>query len=194
MWHVISSCSTFLPSTIEIFQRVLSYRADMKSFSNPTKGDNSESKKARVVNLVCNMSFRPDLHFYQVSSNYSKGYSRYRADKKFYADANNMSPPTPFRVLTFRIDQNSLTFPWLKFTFPWQYRSRKFYEFSKKNTSGPNIPASSGWNAKFPDISLTFLQNYIFPWHISEFPDNSLTLKKMKFPWHFPDMYEPCLY
>ena len=42
---------------------------------------------------------------YQVSSKYSKGYSSYRADKKFYADAdadangirpkNNMSPP-PF--------------------------------------------------------------------------------------------------
>ena len=29
-----------------------SYRADMKSLSNKTKGDNSKSKKARVVNLV----------------------------------------------------------------------------------------------------------------------------------------------
>ena len=41
---------------------------------------------------------------YQVSSKYSKGYSSYRADKKFYADAkantirpkNNMSPPLLF--------------------------------------------------------------------------------------------------
>ena len=47
------------------------------------------------------MSSHPHLHFYQVSSKYSKGYSSYRADKKFYADAdanrirpkNNM-PPT----------------------------------------------------------------------------------------------------
>ena len=53
------------------------------------------------------MSPQPDLRFYQVSSKYSKGYSSYRADKKFYADAdadantianwirpkNNMSPP-----------------------------------------------------------------------------------------------------
>ena len=76
----------------------------------------------------------------------------------------------------------SLTFPWHKFKFPWQNQSWKFYEFSKKNTSGPNILASSGWNAKFPDISLTFLQNYIFPWHIIEFPDNSLILKKLNFP------------
>ena len=55
----------------------LSYRADTKSFSNKTKSDNSKSKKARVVSLVCNTSSRPDLHFYQVSSKYSKGYSRY---------------------------------------------------------------------------------------------------------------------
>ena len=39
-----------------------SYRADTKSFSNKTKGDNSKSKKARVFNLVCDTSSRPDLH------------------------------------------------------------------------------------------------------------------------------------
>ena len=54
-----------------------SYTADTKSFSNKTKGDNSKSKKARVVKLVCDMSTLPDLHFYQVSSKYSKGYSSY---------------------------------------------------------------------------------------------------------------------
>ena len=78
----------------------LSYRADKKSFSNKTKGENSKNKKARVVIPVCDTSSGPDLHFYQVSSKYSKGYSSYRADKKFYADAdakrispkNNMSP------------------------------------------------------------------------------------------------------
>ena len=90
---------------------------------------------------------------------------------------------------TCRTDQNSLTFPWRKFKFPWQYWSRKFYEFCKKDTSGPNIPASSGWNVKFPDISLKFLQNIIFPWHTTEFPDNSLTFKKFKFPWHVWTLY-----
>ena len=43
------------------------YRADKKSISNKTKGDNSKSKKARVVILVCDMSSGPVLHFYQVS-------------------------------------------------------------------------------------------------------------------------------
>ena len=71
-----------------------SYRADTKSFSNKTKGDNSKSKKARVVILICDMSSRPGLHFYQVSSKYSKGYSSYRGDKKIYADtdANRIHP------------------------------------------------------------------------------------------------------
>ena len=64
-----------------------SHRADTKSFSNKAKGDNSKSKTTRVVNLVSDTSFRPVLHFYQVSSKYSKGYSSYKADKKFYADA-----------------------------------------------------------------------------------------------------------
>ena len=80
-----------------------SYRADTKSFSNKTKGYNSKSKKGRVVILVPDTSSGPVLHFYQVSSKYSKGYSSYRADKKCYTDAeadangirlkNNTSPP-----------------------------------------------------------------------------------------------------
>ena len=63
--------------------------ADTKSFSNKTKGDNSKSKKGRVVILVRDTSFGPVLHFYQVSSKYSKGYSSYKADKKFYTDADS---------------------------------------------------------------------------------------------------------
>ena len=48
-----------------------------KSFSNKTKGDscNSKSKKGRVVTLVRDTSSGPVLHFYQVSTKYSKGYS-----------------------------------------------------------------------------------------------------------------------
>ena len=77
-----------------------SYRADTKSFSNKTKNYNSKSKKGKVFILVHDMSSGPVLHFYQVSLKYSKGYSSYRADKKFYADAdaneirpkNNISP------------------------------------------------------------------------------------------------------
>ena len=52
-----------------------SYRADTKSISNKTKG-------------VCDMSSCPVLHFHLVSSKYSKKYSSYRADKKFYTDAD----------------------------------------------------------------------------------------------------------
>ena len=37
---------------------------------------------------ACDTSSCPDLHFYQVLSKYSKGYSSYRADKKFYANAD----------------------------------------------------------------------------------------------------------
>ena len=44
-----------------------SYRADEKSISNKTKGDNSKSKKARVIILVHDMSSGPVLHFHQVS-------------------------------------------------------------------------------------------------------------------------------
>ena len=44
-----------------------SYRADEKSISNKTKGDNSKSKKASVVILVHNTLSGPVLHFYKVS-------------------------------------------------------------------------------------------------------------------------------
>ena len=104
--HVIWSCSTFLPSTIEIFQRVFQLQSRREIYSNKTKGDNSKVRKPAVI-LVCDTLSDPVLHFYQVSSKYSKEYSSYRADKKFYANAeadantngicpkNNMTPP-PF--------------------------------------------------------------------------------------------------
>ena len=60
----------------------------MKSISNKTKGNNSKCKKARVVILVQDMSSCPVLHFYQVSSKYSQGYSSYRVNKKFYTDTD----------------------------------------------------------------------------------------------------------
>ena len=78
-------------------EEYLSYRADMKSVSNKTKGNNSKSKRAILVHDTLP---GPVLYFYQLSSKYFKGYSSYRANKKFYADAdtnrihpkNNMSP------------------------------------------------------------------------------------------------------
>ena len=59
-----------------------SYRADEKSISNKTKGDNSKSKKARVVILVCDTSSGSVLHFYRVSKKSSNGSLTYRADTK----------------------------------------------------------------------------------------------------------------
>ena len=59
-----------------------SYRADTKSNSNTRRRDNSKSKKARVIILVRNRWSRPLLHFYQVSSKYSEGYSCYVVDMK----------------------------------------------------------------------------------------------------------------
>ena len=41
-----------------------SYRADKKSISNKTKGDNFKSKKARVIILIHDTSLGPVLHFY----------------------------------------------------------------------------------------------------------------------------------
>ena len=72
----------------------LSYRVDLKPTSNKTKGNNPQSKKARDVILVHDMSSCPVLHFYQVSSKYSKGYSSYRADKKLNtnAEASGIGP------------------------------------------------------------------------------------------------------
>ena len=57
------------------FERYSCYRADTKSISNKTKGDNSKIKNARVVILVHDKKSRPFLHVYQVQSNISKGYS-----------------------------------------------------------------------------------------------------------------------
>ena len=63
-------------------KRYLRYRADTKSIANKTKGNNSKSKEAKVVILVCDTLPSPVLHFYHVSSKYSEGYSSYRADKE----------------------------------------------------------------------------------------------------------------
>ena len=54
------------------------------------KGDNTKSKKgrvvilvqARVVILICMTLSCPVLHFYQVPSKYSEGYSSHRVDTK----------------------------------------------------------------------------------------------------------------
>ena len=53
---------------------------------SPTKGDNAQSKKGRVVILVCDTSSHPVLHFYQVSLKYFEEYSSYRVDTKSFSN------------------------------------------------------------------------------------------------------------
>ena len=50
--------------------------------------------KARVVNLVCDMSSHPDLHFYQVSSKYSKGIQVTERTRSFMPMPTLTSTPT----------------------------------------------------------------------------------------------------
>ena len=40
-------------------------------------------------------------------------------------------------------------------------------------------------------ISLNSFKDLTFPWLKVEFPDFSLTLKKLSFPWPFPDLWQP---
>ena len=69
--------------------------------SNITKGDNTKSKKDRVAILVRDTSSDPVLHFCQVPSKYSKGYSSYRADTK----SSNKT-----RVITPKVKKAELSF------------------------------------------------------------------------------------
>ena len=70
----------------QIFRRVFVLQSRYKkSNSNTRKGGNSKSKKKtknKVVIHVCNMSSGPVLHYYQVSSKYSKGCLTYIVDTK----------------------------------------------------------------------------------------------------------------
>ena len=67
---VLFYISTKYP-VIKIFQKVFDLQSRHEinglSLSNITKGDNSKSKKGRVVILVRDTSSGPVLYFYQVS-------------------------------------------------------------------------------------------------------------------------------
>ena len=70
------------------FQRCSCYRADMTMHLKPSRGNNSESMKARVVILVRDTSTWPVLHNCELSWLYSKGYSSYRADTNMHLKAS----------------------------------------------------------------------------------------------------------
>ena len=68
LFYISAKCHRNIPKGIRVTELTRNL------FSNNTKGDNFKSNKARVVNLICDTS-HPDLHFYQVSSKYSNGFS-----------------------------------------------------------------------------------------------------------------------
>ena len=111
MWNVVWSCSSLHQVPSKIFQKSLrltkrtlnrciisikynkgrfrrifdlqsGHEINGLSLSNVTKGDNAKIKKGRVFILIRNTSSGPVLHFCQVPSKYSKGYSSYRVDEK----------------------------------------------------------------------------------------------------------------
>ena len=90
MRHIAWSCSTFLPNILKIFQRVFDLQSGHEinglSLSKITKGDNTKSKKGRVVILVYDTLSGPVLHFCQVPSKYSQGYWSYRVDTKSFSN------------------------------------------------------------------------------------------------------------
>ena len=69
----------------------------------PSRGNNSESIKARVIILVHHTSLWPVSHNCEVSWLYSKGYSSYRADKKKHQRGDN-SKSIKVSALTFVCD------------------------------------------------------------------------------------------
>ena len=75
-WPVLHICEV----SWKYSKRYSSYRADTKSYLKWSRGNNSKSKKARVVILVRDTPSWPVLHICEVSWEYSKGYSSYRAD------------------------------------------------------------------------------------------------------------------
>ena len=67
LFYISSKYHKSIPKGLWLTERTQNY--DLKS------GDNAKSKKGRVVILVCDTSSSPVLHFCQVLSKYSKGYS-----------------------------------------------------------------------------------------------------------------------
>ena len=101
--HVISLCSTFLPSIIKIFRRALCYRAETRNQIQTKDGEiTPKVKKAEVVILVCDMSSGPVLHYYQVSSKYSQEcWTHQNIPKGIHVTEQTRSfMPTPMPTLT----------------------------------------------------------------------------------------------
>ena len=124
MGHVVWSCSTFLPSIIKIFQSIFDLQSGHEinglSLSNITKGDNTKSKKGRVVILVCDTPSGPALYFCQVPLKYSKGYSSYRVGINFFQIKQ--------RVITPKVRKAELSFLYKTSRLVLFYISTKYHQ------------------------------------------------------------------
>ena len=101
MWHVVSSCSTFLPSIIKIFQRIFNLQSGHKIYAWSLSDITKRGKKGRVVILVQDTLSCPVLHAYQVPSKYSKLYSSYRVDTKSISNTKKRDNSRSKKELSF---------------------------------------------------------------------------------------------
>ena len=79
-WPVLHNCAV----SWLYLKRFSSYGADTKLHLKPSRGNNSESTKARVVDFVCDTLSWPVLRNCEVSWLYTKRYSSYRADTNMH--------------------------------------------------------------------------------------------------------------
>ena len=87
---IILVCNTSSRPVLHLYQAsskysigYLCYRAETRNQIQTQEGEiTPKVKKAKVVILVCDMSSGPVLHYYQVSSKYSKECLTYIADTK----------------------------------------------------------------------------------------------------------------
>ena len=132
-WPVLHICEV----SWKYSKRYSSYRADTKSHLKPSRGNNSKSKKARVVILVRDTSSWPVLHICEVSWKYSKRYSSYRADTKSHLkwSRGNNSKSKKARVVILVRDTPS--WPVLHICeVSWEYS--KGYSSYRADTNLPN--------------------------------------------------------
>ena len=104
-WPVLNNCEvSWLYS-----KRFASYGADTKLHLKPSRGNDSESMKARVVILVRDTSSWPVLHNCEVSWLYSKRFSSYGADTKLHLKPSrgNNSDSMEVRVVILVRDTSS---------------------------------------------------------------------------------------
>ena len=80
---------------------------------------------------------------------------------------------TPTDVTKSGFPHNSPTIPSHEFQFPNDIEARNFINCARNAHQNQTLKLLHDWNVKFPEVSLTIWQNFIFPWQIIKFNDNS---------------------